>query len=71
MAEKDKSYCATLQILLGDLNTKRDDLKANYKLQQQRFEMIGRNGRENIRNLALVSGMVLEASSKSPKTLFR
>lgn len=60
--EKDRIYCATLQSLLADLNTKRNGLKAKYKLQQQRFDTVAKTGRDNIRSLALVSGTMLEVS---------
>ncbi|XP_035704751.1 uncharacterized protein LOC118434716 isoform X1 [Folsomia candida] len=59
--EKDRIYCATLQSLLADLNTKRNGLKAKYKLQQQRFDTVAKTGRDNIRSLALVSGTMLES----------
>jgi hypothetical protein len=45
---------------LADLNEKKEELKSNYKIQQQRFDIVVKNGRESVRSLALLSGTLME-----------
>lgn len=60
LEEKDRSYSMALQRLVDDLMAKRIQLRAKYKEGQQKFDTVSKIGDHAIRNLALVSGGIIE-----------